>query len=57
MKHPIPDHNPMRGQYGPKASPAPAHFALSVTDGVATVTLNRPRAQEPADLRLVRRTA
>ncbi|MGQ2921045.1 MAG: enoyl-CoA hydratase family protein [Hydrogenophaga sp.] len=47
MKHPIPDHNPMRGQYGPKASPAPAHFALSVTDGVATVTLNRPERKNP----------
>jgi enoyl-CoA hydratase/carnithine racemase len=48
MKHPIPDHNPMRGQYGPKATPAPTHFALSVADnGVATVTLNRPERKNP----------
>ena len=48
MKHPIPDHNPMRGQYGPKATPAPTHFALSVgDDGVATVTLNRPERKNP----------
>jgi enoyl-CoA hydratase/carnithine racemase len=47
MKHPIPDHNPMRGQYGPKATPAPAYFALSVADGVATVTLNRPERKNP----------
>ena len=48
MKHPIPDHNPMRGQYGPKATPAPTHFALRVgDDGVATVTLNRPERKNP----------
>lgn len=47
MKHPIPDHNPMRGQYGPAAGKAPAHFALSVADGVATVTLNRPERKNP----------
>jgi enoyl-CoA hydratase/carnithine racemase len=48
MKHPIPDHNPMRDQYGPKATPAPTHFALRVgDDGVATVTLNRPERKNP----------
>jgi enoyl-CoA hydratase/carnithine racemase len=47
MKHPIPDHNPMRGQYGPMATPAPTHFALSVNEGVATVTLNRPERKNP----------
>jgi enoyl-CoA hydratase/carnithine racemase len=46
MKHPIPDHNPMRGQYGP-APAAPRHFALSIADGVATVTLNRPDRKNP----------
>jgi len=46
MKHPIPDHNPMRGQYGPAAA-APKHFALSIADGVATVTLNRPERKNP----------
>jgi enoyl-CoA hydratase/carnithine racemase len=47
MKHPIPDHNPMRGQYGPLAGNAPSHFALNVTEGVATVTLNRPERKNP----------
>lgn len=46
MKHPIPDHNPMRGQFGPAAS-APRHFALAIADGVATVTLNRPERKNP----------
>ncbi|MBX3609366.1 MAG: enoyl-CoA hydratase family protein [Hydrogenophaga sp.] len=46
MKHPIPDHNPMRGQYGP-APAAPRHFALAIADGVATVTLNRPDRKNP----------
>ena len=47
MKHPIPDHNPMRGQYGPLAEKVPSHFAMSVNDGVATVTLNRPERKNP----------
>ena len=47
MNHPIPDHNPMRSQYGPVAGRAPRHFALSVADGVATVTLNRPERKNP----------
>ncbi|MDO9480019.1 MAG: enoyl-CoA hydratase family protein, partial [Hydrogenophaga sp.] len=47
MKHPIPDHNPMRGQYRAMADTAPRHFALSVQDGVATVTLNRPERKNP----------
>ena len=47
MKHPIPDHNPMRGQYGTMADRTPEHFALSVADGVATVTLNRPERKNP----------
>jgi enoyl-CoA hydratase/carnithine racemase len=46
MKHPIPDHNPMRGQFGPAAS-APKHFALAIAGGVATVTLNRPERKNP----------
>ncbi|MCM3564961.1 MAG: enoyl-CoA hydratase family protein [Hydrogenophaga sp.] len=46
MKHPIPDHNPMRGQFGPAAA-APKHFALAIADGVATVTLNRPERKNP----------
>ena len=46
MKHPIPDHNPMRGQYAP-APASPKHFALSIADGVATVTLNRPDRKNP----------
>ena len=47
MKHPIPDHNPMRGQYRALADTAPQHFALSVQNGVATVTLNRPERKNP----------
>jgi enoyl-CoA hydratase/carnithine racemase len=47
MKHPIPDHNPMRAQYTAMASHTPQHFALSVKDGVATVTLNRPERKNP----------
>ena len=47
MKHPIPDHNPMRGQYAAMAGNRPSHFALSVADGVATVTLNRPERKNP----------
>ena len=47
MKHPIPDHNPMRGQYSAMATTTPTHFALSVQDGVATVTLNRPERKNP----------
>ena len=47
MKHPIPDHNPMRGQYSAVGDRTPQHFALSVQDGVATVTLNRPERKNP----------
>ncbi|MDZ4102317.1 MAG: enoyl-CoA hydratase family protein [Hydrogenophaga sp.] len=47
MKHPIPDNNPMRGQYTAMADARPSHFALSVKDGVATVTLNRPERKNP----------
>jgi enoyl-CoA hydratase/carnithine racemase len=47
MKHPIPDHNPMRGQYSAMADTTPQHFALSVSEGVATVTLNRPERKNP----------
>jgi enoyl-CoA hydratase/carnithine racemase len=47
MKHPIPDNNPMRGQYSAMADTTPRHFALSVQDGVATVTLNRPERKNP----------
>ncbi len=47
MKHPIPDNNPMRGQYTAMAYARPSHFALSVKDGVATVTLNRPERKNP----------
>ena len=47
MKHPIPDHSPLRDQYLAVAEQAPKHFALSVSDGVATVTLNRPARKNP----------
>ncbi len=47
MKHPIPENNPMSGQYAPQAGHVPRHFALAVADGVATVTLNRPDRKNP----------
>ncbi len=47
MKHPIPEHNPMRGQYTAMADAKPSHFSLSVSEGVATVTLNRPERKNP----------
>jgi len=47
MKHPIPDHSPLRAQYSAMAEQAPQHFALSVSEGVATVTLNRPERKNP----------
>lgn len=47
MKHPIPDHNPMRAQFTRVGDQKPRHFALSVQDGVATVTLNRPERKNP----------
>jgi enoyl-CoA hydratase/carnithine racemase len=47
MKHPIPDHNPMHGQYSALGDHTPQHFALSVAAGVATVTLNRPERKNP----------
>jgi enoyl-CoA hydratase/carnithine racemase len=47
MKHPIPDHNPMRGQFREQAHQMPQHFACTVQDGVATVTLNRPERKNP----------
>jgi len=37
----------MRGQYSAMADSTPQHFALSVSEGVATVTLNRPERKNP----------
>jgi enoyl-CoA hydratase/carnithine racemase len=47
MKHPIPDHNPMRGQFTALGQQAPRHFQCTVQDGVATVMLNRPERKNP----------
>ncbi len=54
MKHYIPPHNPMHGQYtaqfGAKNGKAPAStvfFSSSFDGGVATVTLNRPDRKNP----------
>ena len=47
MNHPIPDHNPMRGQFTAVGERPPQHFALNVSAGVATVTLNRPERKNP----------
>ena len=52
MKHPLPDHNPMRAQYRP-APASPQHFALSLQDGVATLTLNRPDKRNALSLPLM----
>ena len=48
MKHFIPRDNPMRPQYGVRASYQARHFAWHCgADGVATVTLNRPERKNP----------
>ncbi len=41
----------------PLAGFAPEHFRLAIEDGIATITLDGPRAEEPADLRELRRVA
>jgi enoyl-CoA hydratase/carnithine racemase len=56
MKHYMGAGNPMRAQFDPKAAYRRA-ILPGITKGVGTITLNRPRTQEPADLRLLRRTA
>ena len=47
MKHYIGASNPMREQFNPQASYVAEHFAWSFTDGVGTVTLNRPDRKNP----------
>lgn len=47
MKHPIPDHNPMRAQFRAQATQAPQHFLCQIEAGIATVTLNRPERKNP----------
>ncbi len=47
MKHNIGAANPMRAQFEPKAPYEAQHFAWSFTDGVGTVTLNRPERKNP----------
>ncbi|HMT83363.1 MAG TPA: enoyl-CoA hydratase family protein, partial [Ottowia sp.] len=48
MKHYIPSTNPMRPQYGARASYQARHFAWHCgEDGVATVSLNRPERKNP----------
>ena len=47
MNHFISATSPMHGQYGPHANFVPQHFAWSLTDGVGTVTLNRPDRKNP----------
>src|SRR3989344_3550759 len=47
MKHYIGASNPMREQFNPQASYVAEHFAWSSTDGVGTVTLNRPDQKNP----------
>jgi enoyl-CoA hydratase/carnithine racemase len=47
MKHPIPDHNPMRAQFGAHASYSARHFAYRFEAGVASITLDRPERKNP----------
>ncbi len=47
MKHYIDAGNPMHAQFEPKAAYAARHFAWSFTDGVGTVTLDRPERKNP----------
>ena len=42
MKHFIGASNPMREQFNPQASYVAEHFSWSFSQGVGTVTLNRP---------------
>ena len=48
MKHYIPDTNPMRPQYAPRANYQAKHFSWQCgEDGVATLMLNRPDRKNP----------
>ncbi len=48
MKHFIPQHNPMHGQYQSLATHEAAHFSWACNaQGVATLTLNRPERKNP----------
>lgn len=48
MKHPIPAHNPMHGQYHAMAAVSPQHFSWACdAHGVATITLSRPERKNP----------
>lgn len=48
MKHFIPAHNPMHGQYQSLAKHEAAHFSWACNaQGVATLTLNRPERKNP----------
>ncbi|MEJ8846834.1 enoyl-CoA hydratase family protein [Variovorax rhizosphaerae] len=47
MKHYIGAGNPMHAQFEPKASYSARHFAWSFTEGIGTITLNRPERKNP----------
>ncbi len=47
MKHYVSAGNPMRAQFSPMAAYKARHFAYACTDGVATLTLNRPDRKNP----------
>ncbi len=47
MKHYIGERSPMRAQFNPLAVYAAKHFAWSFSEGVGTVTLNRPERKNP----------
>jgi enoyl-CoA hydratase/carnithine racemase len=47
MKHYIGAANPMRAQFSAQAAHVARHFSWSCTNGVGTVTLNRPERKNP----------
>lgn len=47
MKHYIGKNNPMHAQFNALAAYEARHFAYAFTDGVATLTLNRPERKNP----------
>ncbi len=47
MKHYISDANPMRGRYDATAAFQARHFSWACSNGVGTITLNRPERKNP----------
>jgi enoyl-CoA hydratase/carnithine racemase len=47
MKHYVHANNPMRSQFASRSTYGATHFGYSCTEGVATITLNRPDKKNP----------